>query len=378
MVDAVPVLCRTAKMVNQVLIVGGGLAGAAAATLLGRSGVPVHLLERETEPCDKMCGEFLSIEAQEHLRLLDIDCEALGAVPIDHARVISGVRSVEARLPFVALGLSRKRLDEALLDQCGRAGAQVERGIRVTEIAEHQVFTNAGPRTGDHVFLATGKHDVRGTGRSNMIRSDYVAFKMHWRLPEPQRAELKGAVELIMFEGGYAGLQLVADQIANLCLIVRKEALKSCGKTWSEVLQLVLREPHLKRRLQDAEPLFPAPITAANLAYGYVCDKGSDAPGPVFRLGDQGAMTASLTGDGMAIALRSASLAVRSVMAGHSAQAYHARLNREVTAQVRRAMLLQRFTETAMLRTLGLGVLGLWPQLLTTMASRTRLPAYQE
>jgi flavin-dependent dehydrogenase len=365
-------------MVTSVLVVGGGLSGSAAATHLARAKVAVHVLDREKSPVDKMCGEFLSIEAQHHLRALGIDCAALGAVPIDRVRMISGSTSVEARLPFTALGLSRKWLDEALLEQCALSGAIVERGVRVTEIQDQSVLSNVGARTADHLLLATGKHDVRGILRPDVMRSDYVAFKMHWKLPNAQQKALECAVELIVFEGGYAGLQLVSDQIANLCLIIRKDVLAVCGKSWSDVLGLILREPHLMQRLGSAEQLFAAPVTAANLAYGYVCDAASDAPAHIFRLGDQGAMTASLTGDGMAIALRSASLAAASIKAGRSAKDYHARLHREVASQVRRAMFLQRMTEVAILKSLGLGLLQIWPPLLSTLAGLTRLPAYQE
>jgi flavin-dependent dehydrogenase len=221
-------------MVTQVLIAGGGLAGSAGAILLGRAGMSAHLLEREKGPCDKMCGEFLSIEAQQHLRLLEMNCMALGAVPIDRARIVHGATVIEAALPFVALGLSRKRLDEALLEQSARAGAHVERGVRVREIVGHDVLTTAGVRTADHVFLATGKHDVRGTERPDARRSDYVAFKMHWKLATAQREALGGAIELIVFDGGYAGLQCVEGGVANLCLVIRRGVLASTGKRWAD------------------------------------------------------------------------------------------------------------------------------------------------
>lgn len=363
---------------SEVLIVGGGLAGASAAILLARAGLAVGVLEREKEPRDKMCGEFLSIEAQRHLQMLGLDGTALGGVPIDRVRLIAGAKAVEARLPFVALGLSRKRLDEALLEQSIRAGAQVERGVKVSEIVGHNVMTSAGTRTADHVLLATGKHDVRGATRPDAVRSDYVAFKMHWKLTLVQQEALRGVIELIVFDGGYAGLQLVDGGHANLCLIIRRRRLAALGKHWTDVLAHLMKVPHMAHRLGDSEPLFQSPITVANLPYGYVCGGASDQTERVFRLGDQGAMTPSLTGDGMAIALRSASLAAASVIAGQSANIYHARLRRNVAVQVRRAMLLQRMTQSGVLMTLGVGVLRVRPRLLGTLAGLTRIPDDQE
>ena len=89
-------------MVSETAILGGGLAGGAAALLLARGGARVRLLEREAEPHDKVCGEFLSIEAQRDLARLGLDTARLGAVPIEHLRLCAGGTRIEARLPFVA------------------------------------------------------------------------------------------------------------------------------------------------------------------------------------------------------------------------------------------------------------------------------------
>ena len=47
---------------RAVLVIGGGLAGAAAAVHLAGAGRDVCLLERTTGPHDKVCGEFLSFD----------------------------------------------------------------------------------------------------------------------------------------------------------------------------------------------------------------------------------------------------------------------------------------------------------------------------
>ena len=46
----------------EVLILGGGVAGCAAAIALARKGQSVTLIEREPTPRHKVCGEFLSGE----------------------------------------------------------------------------------------------------------------------------------------------------------------------------------------------------------------------------------------------------------------------------------------------------------------------------
>ncbi len=361
---------------SEVLVLGGGLAGGAAAILLRRAGIPVRLLERESEPHHKICGEFLSIEAQRDIAGLGIDTRRLGAVSIDRVRLVSGARQVEAPLPFTAQGISRKILDEALLDLAAQNGARIDRGVRVTEVADREVVTNIGSCQADRILLATGKHDVRGAKRPNLApRNAYVGFKMHWRASCRELSEMRGFIELVLFEGGYAGLQLVAPDVLNLCLIVRRDRLAECGGGWDDLLGSLLREPGLARRIGDAQALFERPLTIANLPYGYVCDPRSPVPEGVFRLGDQAAMTASLSGDGMAVALRSAYIAAESLAKGIPAKDYHERVRQTNSRQVRRAMMLQKVTESPLAATLGFGLLRLCPRLLGTLAGATRLPA---
>lgn len=362
-------------MVSDVLILGGGLAGASAALELAQARIPVRLIERESGPHHKVCGEFLSIEAQRDLRRLGLDPLRLGAVAIDRVRLVRGNRRAEATLPFVAQGVSRMDLDEALLEAAQREGAQVERGIRVNRLEGTEAGTSAGPCRAETVLLATGKHDLRGVKRAAQgAGADHVGFKMHWRLPPRQAAELSSAIELIVFDGGYAGLQRITDATANLCLIVRRSRLAGSGGHWNGLLADLLHEPHIARRLGDAEPLFERPLTIANLPYGYRCDPAVTASqGSLFRLGDQAAVTAPLTGDGMAIALRSARLASACLRTGAGPEEYHRRLRTMVSPQIGRAMFLHRMTGNALAMQLALSLSALCPPLLGSLARMTRL-----
>ncbi|MDB5458934.1 MAG: putative electron transfer oxidoreductase, partial [Caulobacteraceae bacterium] len=116
------------------LVIGGGPAGAATAILLARAGRAVTLLERETGPHDKVCGEFISHEAAAYLSRLGLDLRALGAAPIRAARLAHGRGATEIALPFAAFSLSRRRLDEALLGLAQDAGVQLRRGVRARRL----------------------------------------------------------------------------------------------------------------------------------------------------------------------------------------------------------------------------------------------------
>jgi hypothetical protein len=113
---------------DELLVLGGGVAGCAASIALARKGRVVTLIEREPTPRHKVCGEFLSGEALEDLHALGIDVASLGAVPIDYVRLAAARRAAEAPLPFPAASLTRKTLDTALIADAIAAGVRVERG----------------------------------------------------------------------------------------------------------------------------------------------------------------------------------------------------------------------------------------------------------
>src|SRR6202789_1531689 len=119
---------------DEVLILGGGVAGCAVSIALARRGRSVTLIEREPTSRHKVCGEFLSGDALEDLHALGIDVASLGAVPIDCVRLAAARRAATAPLPFPAKSLTRKALDTALIAAAIAAGVHVERGRSVRSL----------------------------------------------------------------------------------------------------------------------------------------------------------------------------------------------------------------------------------------------------
>ncbi|HEV2214608.1 MAG TPA: FAD-dependent oxidoreductase, partial [Terracidiphilus sp.] len=215
---------------DQVLILGGGVAGCAASIALARSGRRVTLIEREVAPRHKVCGEFISGEALEDLSALGIDVASLGAVPINLVRLAAAMRAAEAPLPFPAASLTRKTLDTALIARAIDAGVRIERGRTVQTLSRtadnlwQATLDDGTTREAPTAFLATGKHDLRGHARPEDPQR-WVAFKMYFRLAPAQAAELARASELMLYPGGYGGIQPVEDGIANLCCVVQQRFL---------------------------------------------------------------------------------------------------------------------------------------------------------
>lgn len=326
---------------REVVVVGGGLSGAALALRLARAGRDVVVLERSHGPHDKVCGEFLSFEAQEELTALGLDLPALGAVPLGAVLLERAGRRVEAPLGFTGLSLSRRVLDEALLGAASAAGAEVRRGVRVAGVTPEEdgwrIDDGEGALRARAVALATGKHDLRGQGRPEGPQPDLIGLKLYWRLDDPSR--LRGRVGLHLFPGGYAGLQPVEGGRANLCLVVREGAFARLGRRWEPlVAHLRASCPALDEALEGAEPAGSRPLAIAGIPYGLV---RAEADG-LWRLGDQAAVIPSFTGEGMSIALHSARVAAESLLRGEPPGAFQARLARDLRGQVRRSLWASR------------------------------------
>jgi flavin-dependent dehydrogenase len=361
----------------EIVIIGGGLAGSAAAILLARAGREVTLIERDSQPQHKVCGEFLSQEAVHSLQALGIDLSALGARTIDAVRLADSRRVTASPLPFQAMSLTRRALDEALLQQASQSGVTVARGTRALNLQQHSdgwtITLDSQPSLyAQTVFAATGKHDLTGRTRPQGVQRNMVGFKMYFALSPQQVAELSGHIELMLFRGGYAGLQLVEDGSANLGWVIHKSELQSLGGYWQNVLAIMKRDcPHLTTRLHKAAPLLEKPLAVASIPYGYV---RRDATDGLWSLGDQAAVIPSFTGDGMAIALHSGQLAASMYLAGETAQAYQRRLHAQLSRQVALATLLSRGMVSPLVRRALTTTARLRPNTLDLIARLTRIP----
>ena len=358
------------------LIVGGGPAGSTAAIILARAGHRATLIERTTGPTDKVCGDFLSVEAIEALLACGIDLDELAPAPITSIRIIHGRRVAATRLPFAAYGLTRRVLDEALLRQAAVAGADVRRGHTARRIMtcgpllRLDCGAGAADIVAETVFLATGKHELRGASRQAR-GSGLVGLKMYYALRPEQADALRNHIELVLFPGGYAGLQPVEGNRAVLCALMPADRVRAAAGS-DPCEWLVNACPHLGDRIFGARPLLDRPIAVAGLPYGYVHVARHDEPPGLFRLGDQAAVVGSLTGDGVALALSSAVLAAQTWLNGEGAAAYHQNRARTLSRQMRLARFIHGLCLNRQIQRMVVEICRAWPAAIRRAAIGTR------
>jgi flavin-dependent dehydrogenase len=392
------------------LIIGGGPAGTAAAISLARAGCRPVLVERTTGPTDKVCGDFLSVDAIQHVRSLGVDPLALGAAAIQRVRLISGEHIAETVLPFPALGLSRRTLDAALLHHADNAGAVLHTGQTVRHLTHVPLTSDpathtwgpSGVRNGvvgdgptrptrnqwtaqisdntqltaETVFLATGKHDLRDLPRRRSERGA-IGMKMYFALAPGPAKTLEGAIELTLFPGGYAGMQPVENGQAALCIAIQRRAFQRYGGGWPGLVSAIeQRSRRFAAMLTGARALLPRPLAIAGIPYGYQARMVE--PDGLFRLGDQAAVIPSLTGDGMAIALHTGKTAAGAWLAGADSEAYRHALTRTLASQMRLAGALHHACMSAPVQSSLVRAAALFPGLLRLAACHTRLPSEPE
>jgi flavin-dependent dehydrogenase len=297
------------------LIVGGGPAGLTTALLLARAGAAHLLIERQVATGDALCGGFLSWRTLAMLERLGVRASALNRDHIRRVSLHSGRRSATATLPRPGLAVSRWRLDTILAEHARTAGAAIETGVTARRHEDGAIHLADGATlTPDALFLASGKHDLRGLARPAEARGQDPVLGLRVRLGPSQALDrmVGGTIELHLFDRGYAGIAAQEDGTVNLCMAVHRSRLDAAGSPEALLVLLGNESPQLGERLAFMSGV--AAIDAvANVPYGWRETSGRRG---LFRLGDQAAVIPSLAGEGIGLALESGARAATAYLRG--------------------------------------------------------------
>ena len=313
---------------TDILIVGAGPAGAAAAIEASRAGLDVVAVDKATFPRSKCCGDGLTTSALRHLEELGFDPTGVPSWTVVDDVVISspGGRVRTYPLPrtggVLAAVARRSELDHQLVKLARSSGVEILEGYELTELEQDQGCVTAviASATGSwrirarFVIAADGMwstaRKLAGIGPSN-YRGDWHAFRQYFTNVGPgARSKL-----VVWFEPdllpGYAWSFPLAGGGANVGFgIIRGEGgkrIQGMKSTWQDLLH----RPRIRSILgPDATPEgphrawpIPAQLGALPLALGRI-----------LFVGDAAAVTDPMSGEGIGQALESGRHAVNAIV----------------------------------------------------------------
>ena len=303
----------------DVAVVGGGPGGASCAAFCAAGGLRTLLIERETFPRGKVCGDCLNPSAWPVLERLGVG-DAVRALPSSPLREVefadAGGRSIRCALPDgprMERGIRRSHLDALLLDTAKARGVHVCEGAPVERVAREVSgwSITAGERTfaANALVAADGRNSTvaRLLGFLPVAGKDRVALQAHF----PVTPEFGARVSMRFLPWGYSGLAAVGEGLLNLCLVARPRDIGAL-KAWA-VSHFRLPADQAWRTVT---PLSRAPVRAAQDG--------------LLLVGDAARVVEPFTGEGIYYALATGELAARHLLAGDlpGYAAAHARLYR--------------------------------------------------
>ncbi len=326
---------------DDVVVSGGGPAGAMAALILARAGAKVRVFERARFPRHKLCGDTLNPGALAVLAR-HLDCAPLLAHsdPI-HGMLITGPGGVSVRGIYgpglAGCAITRSVLDAWLLHHAAGAGAQVEEGVSVKGAAWSEGRVSGvllGRRDGGEA-AHSGRMVIAADGRRSTLAfsrglARQPARPRRWAIGQyftgVEGRETVG--EMHVRQGHYIGVAPIPAGLTNVCVVVPHAAGATAFGPPAELIgSRLTADPVLRHRFAAAraqgDPVVLGPMAVDTAAAG--------EPG-LLLAGDAAGFIDPMTGDGLRLALQGGELAAAvtlAVLAGElSPAAAHVELAR--------------------------------------------------
>ncbi|MFI5708704.1 NAD(P)/FAD-dependent oxidoreductase [Kribbella sp. NPDC051620] len=278
----------------DLLVAGAGPAGAATAIRAALAGLSVAVVEPRPTPIDKACGEGISFTAVEYLQRLGVSLEGR---PFHGIRYLDASHVVDARFrQGPGLGVRRTTLQRALVDRLAELEVPVI-PARVEAITQNQHSVTAAGLTARYLAAADGLHSPTrralglGTTGSTQPRR---GLRQHFAV-----RPWCDLVEVYWSRLGEAYVTPVADDLVGVAILTSERG------SFDSHLEAF---PALKRRLEGASEA--SSVMGAGPLRQRV--RGRVA-GRVMLVGDAAGYVDALTGEGIAVALRTSAELVRCV-----------------------------------------------------------------
>lgn len=296
-------------MTYQIAIIGGGLAGLALAIDLAKKSYHVIVIEKGVFPRHKVCGEYISMESHNYLFSL---CPALSQLDLPHIHTFkltsTSKKEFTTTLDLGGFGISRYLLELLLYEEaikCGVIFMLHTKALDVNYDFENSLFsikTNDGIVYASLVCNASGrKSNFETIQKGNQaVTTNYIGIKYHIQVERPS-----DLIEIHNFPGGYCGISAIEENKSCLCYIVNSNKLNAVNNSIPQLEKTFLyQNPNLKNIFTNAQFITKQPITISGINFNIKKTVNDET----FFLGDAAGSIAPITGNGMSMALRSASI----------------------------------------------------------------------
>ncbi len=293
------------KSFENIVIIGGGLAGLCAAIQLRLTNISVTLIERKTYPFHRVCGEYISNEALPFLNSIGINTNLLGVSRINKLKVSSTSGKIfESNLALGGFGISRYKLDLHLYELAQSLGVDCITGTKVNEVIYDNEQDNFIINCSNSIQLKS-KIVIGSFGKRSTLdqylnrdflknRSPYLGVKYHIKTDHPV-----DLIQLDNFKNGYCGISKIEDDLYCLCYLSHRDNLKEF-KTIPEMEKNILyKNPYLKRWFTQSEFIFEKPEVINEISF----EKKNLVQEHILFCGDAAGMITPLCGNGMAMAM---------------------------------------------------------------------------
>ncbi|MEQ5790328.1 NAD(P)/FAD-dependent oxidoreductase [Muricauda sp. NFXS6] len=292
----------------DVIIIGGGLAGLTSAIDLSQNNFKVLLIEKNSFPKHKVCGEYVSNEVLPYLEYLGFNPFEFGAKRITNFELTThNNKTIQAELPLGGFGMSRYEMDFQLYQLALKQKVTVLKDTVINVIFENDVFsvqTKSGQSFTSKITMgAFGKRSNLDTTLQRSFitkKSPYLGVKIHMSGNFPENK-----VALHNFQGGYCGVSKVENDHINLCYITNYEAFKRYKDIDAFQNEVLFKNLVLKELFQNSNIEFDKPLTISQISF----ETKNPIENHMIMCGDSAGMIHPLCGNGMAMAIRSAQLA---------------------------------------------------------------------
>jgi flavin-dependent dehydrogenase len=326
----------------DVVVVGGGPAGLAAAIAARLHGFDVTVVERRHPPIDKACGEGIMPDGVELLGRLGVDVAAGESVPFDGIEFIeNGVRARARFIGRAGLGVRRTVLHAALARRAAEIGVDLRWGCVMRGLRPDGVALDAGPLAARWVIGADGIHSRvrRALGLDRSPTCERLGLRRHYAVMPWSRC-----VEVYFEHRSEAYVTPVGPEMVCVAILTSDRS---------------DRFDHALRRFPDLEPRLRGarPLSAALGAVTVFRRPRRVVKGRVALLGDAAGSVDAITGEGITLALHQAMLLSRCLAIGRL-DAYEAAYHRLMRLANRMTTFMLAVNDSRLLRRVTMRVLS--------------------